>query len=297
MIASSHHWILCGLSNVFAYLRIVRIHRDDEIVHCVFENLLTLCVNNIAACGSISILRWFFIVISFGSILYSKVSKSIKFLSSWPILVVDISSSLVSLLLRNNSHWVHQERIIFFKMCWTQNFELQGWAITLFDNLSKHHFSTLGAIIVEIVWLKVFRVEDIESIVWRSVLIILDRLSLHLDVVLLVWNLLWASVTRSLHLRRFIVDGIICRILIRPLHRFLLLDQIFNIFPHRLSQLPIRIKRCILTHWLGIFVVDIHASTTREVSSTHYHSFKLVWIFTFLTLFLPHRILNFLKIL
>jgi len=153
VIASTHHWILSWLGYVFAYFRIVRIHWDDEIEHLVFENLLALSINNVPTSSTISILRSFFIIFSFVTVLDTKVSISVKILPSWSILIIDICTSFITLFLWNDSHRVQQKSVIFFQMSWTQNFKLECWRISLFNYLLKHHFSTLGAIIIKIVGL------------------------------------------------------------------------------------------------------------------------------------------------
>jgi hypothetical protein len=151
VVPTAHHWVHRGL--VLTCVRIVWIvHRNDEIIHFLFENLFSCGVFDVAASGSSSIVG-LIVFVSLGAVLDSKVSEPVKLLSSGPVFVSNkrLTIEIVVLLLWQNAERVQEKSEVLLEMSRAQHFELQGWHHTLLDQLLQLGLSYLHAVVVEIV--------------------------------------------------------------------------------------------------------------------------------------------------
>lgn len=86
IIASAHHGVHCW--HVFAGIWIVWVvHWNYEVILLFSQNLFASGVFDIPSSSPGSIVWAFLVIITFGSVLYTEVSESIEFLSSWTILI------------------------------------------------------------------------------------------------------------------------------------------------------------------------------------------------------------------
>ena len=86
VIPSAHHGVHRWL--VFARIRVVWIvHWDNEVIHFLLENLLPRCIFDVASGCTSSVVRLFFIIVTFRAILHSEVSESVELLSARSVFV------------------------------------------------------------------------------------------------------------------------------------------------------------------------------------------------------------------
>lgn len=133
VVSTTHHWIHWRL--ILRSVRVVRVvHWDDEVIHLLFENLLTCCILDVATGGTSSIV-WLFVVVAFRSVLYTEVGESVEFLPSWAIFISYewLTVKIVVLLLWENTHWVQKKGEIFLEVGWAQDFQLEGWNNSLLN--------------------------------------------------------------------------------------------------------------------------------------------------------------------
>lgn len=104
VVTAAHHRVHWRL--VFARVRIIWIvHWNNEVIHLFFENLLASSIFNVPSCGACSIVALLFVVVSLGSVLYTKVGKTVKFLTSWTsfITLEQLTVKIIILLLWQNT--------------------------------------------------------------------------------------------------------------------------------------------------------------------------------------------------